>query len=44
MAILIECPNCKYRNSENREYYTKDGKRKRERVGALEETCNRGTC
>ena len=53
MAILIECPNCKYRNSENREvckkcgldlkkakdkvywieYYTKDRKRKRERVG-----------
>ena len=53
MAILIECPNCRYRNSENREvckkcgldlkkakekvywieYYTKDRKRKRERVG-----------
>lgn len=53
MAILIECPECKYRNSENAsackrcgldlkktrdrsywiEYYTGDGKRKRERVG-----------
>jgi len=53
MALLIECPNCKYRNSEKAstcrkcgldlkkakekiywiEYYTKDGKRKRERVG-----------
>lgn len=52
MAILIECPNCRYRNSEDKEkcvkcglnlkkakkvywieFYTKDRKRKRERIG-----------
>ena len=52
MAILIECPNCRYRNSEGKErclkcgldlkkakkiywieFYTKDRKRKRERIG-----------